>query len=197
MTENHRDPDLVRGLDRRQLLKAGVWAAPVLVLTTAVPASAASVTPTDVILRFTHAYAFYAWDAGHKTGLTVTTKVEADSQMGTSTTSVTLVFTVEALGLSTTAAPSIATGGPAWTSTGPAVANGSSLVFTFLWAGNIPAFGNTGEIRFTLAGDANSLDGVVNKGWTALATSPGATSATASGSTLRATDPGEPLPPTP
>lgn len=81
-------------IHRRQLLKIGAWAAPVIVLATALPAAAAS---GDVIdLRFTTSSLFYTWGTTASTGIggtfTITPAQTAGS--GSTVTSMTLVVAV-------------------------------------------------------------------------------------------------------
>src|SRR4051812_910081 len=62
------------GMDRRQLLRAGAWAAPVIVLATASPASAASTDPYELVLDGTN-FNFGWSSSGQRTGIVGSTQV--------------------------------------------------------------------------------------------------------------------------
>ena len=61
---NQSAPESGKSVDRRTLLKAGAWAAPVLVLTTAVPAMAASIEPVPAAQLTVSSY----WLSNQTTG---------------------------------------------------------------------------------------------------------------------------------
>src|SRR4051812_20228255 len=64
-----------RGIDRRQLLRSGVWAAPVLLLATPAPASAASAGPFT--LRLLGPEMFFSWnESGQRTAVRGTASVD-------------------------------------------------------------------------------------------------------------------------
>jgi hypothetical protein len=155
-----------------------------------VPAQAVSGSP-NVTLEFTHLSAWYVWTGGDKTGMAMTTGVQARGDLGASTGDVTVVIMTDASGLST-AAPVILTGA-AWT-TGPGVIDGANIVFTFVWSGTLDVNSNTGELRFSLSGVDTELNDTPAKVVSGVATSAGATGASISTTALRFTSRSETLP---
>jgi hypothetical protein len=157
-----------RTLDRRQLLKAGAWAAPVLVLATAAPAAAASTDPADAggaapaqpgvdIAVYTFAQDNYdvIWDGPTQSNRIVAMKGQAaftNLDATRAITSLTLTLTVPALGMTEGRLPEV-TSGAGWRAVS-AVRTGSNMIYTFLFTGNVVGKDTTSPLlQYRLAAD--------------------------------------------
>lgn len=170
------------GIDRRQLLTAGVWAAPVIVLATAAPAAAASPLPSSLVFND-----LGAWIVPGPSGTVLgqidgTTSVRVEYAQGAEhVTSMTVVITVSAIeGLvATTPTVKPSSSGGTWEGVS-GVVSGESTVYTFTWVGELtPSQGQT-QLDFTLPGDnASPTEVIRGKQLTAIVSAPNANSAAA------------------
>ena len=135
-----------RTLDRRQLLKAGAWAAPVLVLATAAPAAAAS-TPDpapaqpavdiDVYTFAQDNFETRSTDAGNLTlAMRGHTCFNVRWNATNPVTALTLTITTPAAGL--LEQTPIVESGDGWKAVS-AARQGASMTYTFVFAGNVAA----------------------------------------------------------
>jgi hypothetical protein len=180
------------GIDRRTVLKAGVWTAPAIVLATSTPAFAV-VSGEQGEIRFTNVTAWIEGTALDFQGIAGTTQFQATwSATAQVVTSATLTITVPSAGM-LVENPTVTVGGSQWTAAG-ASALGDDIVYTFLWAGSIDpeAPGISDELEFLLPGTGTVLDASFPKTITAVLTSPQATGDAGSG-TLAATNIGRAL----
>lgn len=161
MVETHLEPDGAGGLNRRQVLKAAAWAAPVIVLATAAPAAAASLPggpgdPQGPPLRFDNFDSFFTDDgAGHRNGVILDGEVSVtydNSGPGFTGYPVGNVTMTVALPTAWFSAASVVTyyenSGARWTQIGTGVVQGAVVRFSFLSVANLTTTGplNTGNL---------------------------------------------------
>ncbi|QWT23572.1 hypothetical protein KPL76_12815 [Subtercola sp. PAMC28395] len=169
------DSETGPSLQRRQLLKAGAWAVPVIAVAAASPAARAS--NNGIVLVFNHLAAWYLWTGGDKTGMGMSTSVQATGS-GTSTGDVTVTITTDSAGL-LPVAPIFESPSTGWSNVSQGI-NGTKIAFTFLWPGPLPLYASTIELRFALTGDGTKLNETPKKEVLALAQSAGAVDANTS-----------------
>lgn len=180
-------------VSRRALLKAGAWAAPVIVIAAAAPRAAASNDATGVI-EFTNVAHYWDWTTGI-TGLTVETQVKFSSGTGT-IDNLTVVLQIEnndgqyLVG----GVPAIVAGEPEWSAagTGSAVTVGDEtwISYTFLWAADstlLQPTELTSLLRATVPLSAPLPSAPPGSPWSIVATAPGTTIPPASQSGTGAT----------
>lgn len=180
-----------RTLDRRQLLRAGAWAAPVLVLATASPAMAnatsgtAIPTTSNLNLEFSN---FSVWKATSGVKLkeapwyyAAFDGIEGNTQVGFNyidpavvVTTIYLEISVPKQGMSTTKATVHDKSRAGWVAEQPATTD-TSIIYKFTWTGTL--LSNTGDryaqLYFTLPGDHSNVTTVgLPKSLTVLTTSP-------------------------
>lgn len=138
------------GLTRRQVVTAGAWSAPVVLLATAIPAAAAS---PDAQIAFTDAEGWYEYDAQGKIAIRGHFGVQAAYLApNIDITGITVVLTIDALGL--TGAGEIV-GSPGW-AIGPAPISNGKYVYTVTYGPTLSttAVGST-SLDFRLFGNAD------------------------------------------
>ena len=144
-------------LDRRQLLRAGAWAAPVVLIAAATPAAAASVTVAQ--LGFTYFEASYVWGYNPDVflGIRGSTSVSytVNSGPAPALTSVTLTLRVRSQGMLAqppTASTVVDEKPGVWTA-GAGSVNGGIATYLFTWAGELSANKDTANLVFSLPGN--------------------------------------------
>ncbi|KQP69579.1 hypothetical protein ASF40_17115 [Microbacterium sp. Leaf288] len=166
------------GLDRRKLLKIGVWAAPVVVLATAAPAAASSPSTTPVqSLDVTASDVHYTNDGAKFTGAAGSIAIQLVQSDGpaTNATGVTVTLTINSASLQNAAPTNLSAG---WTSAAP-IASGANYVYTFSYpTGLTPDAQRT--LDFTLPG-LTEFSATIGRSWRAV------TSATVTGGTVAST----------
>ena len=158
--------DKPAGIDRRQLLRAGAWAAPALILATAAPAAAAQsgTGPTTITVSNPNAWmvAVYQGNSAKSAGAQGTLQIE--KQWAPSATSVgpfTIVITVPRNRGFDAATPTVRSGSaPGWTAVS-GVVSGLSVVYTFLNSQVV----NTGDyvqlaLNYALPGDGKNMNSI-------------------------------------
>lgn len=177
MNEQHTPVPARRGIDRRSVVRAGVWTVPVVTLATAAPAFAASNAKGE--LKFDTFNVFPTDFSGGDP-----TKLESQIQVqnkfvsgGPTVTSLTVLVTYPD-SRTNGAAPSIVSG-PGWTF-GSAMKSGSNWVYSFVWTGTLAPSASTPPMDYKVP-LTDSSKGEVDL--TAIASATNATSATAAAST--------------
>lgn len=143
------------GLSRRQLLRAGVWAAPALVLATAAPAAAAS-APTKVPARmytFSQNCISEVWDGKANVVTAFFGAVNFQPGGPATVTGATLTLTLDKKGLEET--KPIVVSGAGWVAA-TAAAHGNSMVYTFVWAGATSAYTDSPTLQYKLIADGKT-----------------------------------------
>lgn len=145
------------GLNRRQLLRAGAWAAPALVLATAAPAAAAS-TPTGVpvsMYTFSQNGITQVWsNQGNANVVTAFLgAVNFQPSGSVAVTAATLTLTMDKKGL--VATKPIVVSGAGWVA-GSATISGNSMVYTFVWAGKTLPYTNSPTLQYRLVADGQT-----------------------------------------
>lgn len=142
-----------RGIDRRQLLKAGAWAAPVLLVTVAAPAASAS-NEQGAQLIFENFTPYFSDDgAGHRTGITVNTGVRVGydnsgpGYTGFDVGNVSLRIELPAAWFTTASTVTILAG--AWTQMGTPSVSGDVVRFVFTSGQHLTTTGplSTGNVQ--------------------------------------------------
>lgn len=166
-------------IDRRTLLKAGAWAAPVIVLSTAAPAAAASGTATGK-LDFTNVSYYWAYGPGGVVGLTANTTVGfKHGGTGTITSILLMVQINNANGTYLVGGkPAILLGAPGWTvsQVGTTIVDRHRvpwIQYGFLWTGTLVPIGYTAllEATFPLA-EAHPNGPPAGSKWLVIASAP-------------------------
>jgi len=154
----------VRGLDRRQLLRAGAWATPVVLIAAATPAASASPIPA-VPIEIPWAGVHFRWEDPDTTGVpsrlqvvtTVQVSARGETPPGRDVTQLMLSLRMEGTdGFSDAllAAVPVFVSTPSFPWTHLATtANGAIITFDFLWTGTLNTAGvyDTGTIDFYLS----------------------------------------------
>lgn len=177
----HVPEDAQAGVGRRQLLKAGAWAAPVVVLAAAVPAASASPQGQGQI-GFTNITGWIVTAGPNLTAIAGTTQFQAAwSDDAKTITSATVVITLPAAGM-VAAAPTVVAGNSEWTA-GTGTISGADAVYEFVWGGSIdPSIpGISTPLEFTLPATGTVADAGFPKTAIAVLTSPQASGDTESG----------------
>lgn len=140
-----------RRTGRRQVLRAGAWAAPAVTIAAAAPAYAASVSH----LKFNN-FTVYgtAYVNGHPTGLEAQLAVQHVYAAGAPTPN-TVVVTVSYPDTRVNGAAPTAVTGSGWTFT-TASHTGGSWVYTFTYAGPVAPGGSTSPLSYRVALSNNS-----------------------------------------
>lgn len=183
-------------LDRRQLLKAGAWAAPVIVLATAAPAAAntsGNTTPTSGAKATVHMYNFSQqgitthWSAAKNANVVDALKgqltFQSDWSSSVAVTSATVTLTVtSATGLLEQKA--VVADNPNWKSTSVSKvtdATGSAMIYVFTFVGSVSAQQTCPPLIYSLLADGQSTGAEIGlKQATGVFSSPQASSTTAS-----------------
>jgi hypothetical protein len=147
------------GVSRRQLVKAGVWAAPAVAMAVATPAASASGT---LALTISGASLAYAWGSGTLNGIDGSLTVTNQTNTGTGGTveGISVVVSVDATGVALTAPADVT---PNWTASTGTVSDGKAS-FTFTFAGTL-ASNQSQALIFTLG--SNGLTSTTDRAWTA------------------------------
>lgn len=146
-------------VSRRTLLKAGAWSVPVVALAVAAPAKAASGEEAIVdAYTFSQSGVETFYD-GAKGGNVVTAfngsatfSVTWDSPV--SVNSATLMISVPAAGIDLQKSPTFS--GTGWTYAGQS-SSGGTVVYTFVFGGEVPKSGTSPTLTYTLPGDRTTL----------------------------------------
>ncbi|WP_426323938.1 hypothetical protein [Microbacterium sp. E-13] len=170
--ESADDARAKRGVSRRQLVKAGAWAAPAIVMTTAAPAHAASgpAPVAELQLGFESPSLFYAWGANSADGIGGKLKVTLAATTGAgSSGAITVQVALDAAGLST-AAPTVS--GAGWSSSAGEAgsgANAGKTIYTFTYAPGLTAPQTSSELAFVIAKAATGFTPTTSRPWSATA----------------------------
>ncbi len=166
------------GMDRRKLLKMGIWAAPVVVLATATPAAASSPSTTPVQnLNVTASGVSYINDGSKFTGIAGSVAIKLQQSAGplTSAEGITVTLTIDSASLQKTAPTNLSAG---WSSA-PPVESGTNFIYTFSHPTALaPEAAST--LDFTMPGVAG-FSATVGRAWQA------STSATVTGGSVDGT----------
>lgn len=157
--------DKPAGIDRRQLLRAGAWAAPALILATAAPAAAAqSVTPvssTPLSVGTPTAWMVTSHQGGSAKSAGLQGFLQIEKQWAQNATTVgpfTIVITVPKNNGFTAATPTVRGGAPGWSAVS-GVVSGANIVYTFL---NSQVITNNGywqlQLEYALPGDNKNIN---------------------------------------
>ncbi|WP_394554469.1 hypothetical protein ACDF64_07405 [Agromyces sp. MMS24-JH15] len=171
--------DAAATIDRRTLLKAGAWTAPVLVLATATPAAAASGTASGALTFTNLTYDWVSGDGGSFVGLRANTNVGFYTNPVGTVSAVVLVIEIENAdgifqvgGVPVLDPQSV----PGWAATGGGVAIDVGGVpwirYTFTWTGALTPFNATGLLLATVPLSSPQTPPVRAHAWTAVATAP-------------------------
>lgn len=160
-------------VSRRTVLRAGAWAAPVIVLAAGVPAASASLNKE---LWFTNFSLWYDWNSsGQRTAIAGNTTVGLRGDPTAITTLVTVVITVPAAGMSETA--TIDDPLTNWVFVEAALSEDSqSMTYTFTWTGTLLPDKFTSMLCFHLQASGTLPPG--SRTWSAVGIADGATNAT-------------------
>ncbi len=188
--ESADDARAKRGVSRRQLVKAGAWAAPAIVMTTAAPAHAASgpAPVAELQLGFEAASLFYAWGANSADGIGGKLKVTLAATTGAgSSGAVTVQVALDATGLST-AAPTVS--GAGWSSSAGEAgtgANAGKTLYTFTYAPGLTAPQTSSELSFVIAKAATGFTPATSRPWSATAVATSTATTTIKGASTLST----------
>jgi hypothetical protein len=178
MNEQHTPVPARRGIDRRSVVRAGVWTVPVVTLATAAPAFAVSVTKGK--LQFDTFNIFGAnYDSKGKP-TTVQSQIQVQNvyaPSGPTLTTVTVLVTYPN-GRVDGAAPQAVTG-TGWTF-GSATNGGGDWIYSFVWTGSLPSSHSTPPLSYKVPLKNNSSGNIAIS---AIASATGVQSASASAST--------------
>jgi hypothetical protein len=126
------------GMDRRDLIKAGLWAAPVLLLATATPAAAAASTPRSY-LQFIGPWSWHPGDGAGYFGVNVQLQGEFGAQPNPVSNVIITLSVPESAGSGGTA--EVALGDESWiAAAGGAPSGAGPYVYTFTYIGSIPLY---------------------------------------------------------
>jgi hypothetical protein len=133
-----------RQIDRRALVRAGVWAVPVVTLATAAPAMAAvsGQTTGSLLLNSLNLYGADYDGKGKATTVESQTSVQNVWTTAGPTLTVVTLFVTYQDGKVDGQAPSLVSG-TGWSFAGPAVKSSGRWQYTFLWTGTLVPSGST------------------------------------------------------
>jgi hypothetical protein len=177
MTEQHTQVQARRGVDRRSVVRAGVWTVPAVTLATAAPALAASVTKGK--LKFDNFTVFGADYNSKGKPTTIQTLLQVQNQyVAGAPTLTTVTVTVKyPAGRVTGAAPTHLSGS-GWGFAGASIVSGA-WVYTFTWSGSLAPSHSTSTLNYRVARTDTTNETVT---LSAIAMATAVSSATASGS---------------
>lgn len=159
-------------LGRRQLLKAGAWGAPALVMTAAAPAASAS-HPDGPQLKFENFGPYLDQDQGQYVGVILNGRVFVDYAAPSQPVgNVTVTISLPAALFSTTSTVTFLSGsGSNWAKVGSGVLQGSVVTFTFISALNLTTTGpsDTGTYNVSFSSIEILAPGTIAVGGIALA----------------------------
>ncbi|HYP73168.1 MAG TPA: hypothetical protein VEP72_03710 [Microbacterium sp.] len=146
-----------RTLNRRQLIRAGAWAAPVIVLATAAPAAAVSPDKATVhMYNFSQNGKTVHWSASQNANVVDALKgsvsFKSDASSAQTVTSATLTVTVIGAAGLRVEKPVITAGASNW-SVVSSTKSGDSMVYVFLFAGSVAAGATSPTLSYTLLAD--------------------------------------------
>jgi hypothetical protein len=148
-------PSEKSGMNRRDLMRAGAWAAPAVLIAAATPQASAS---GDATLAFNNATVWIASESGTPVGISGTTSFRVDySPTANTVTSAALILTMNATGMLLTP---VATSGAGWVGPESGVLDGNgSISYTFAWAGSLDPdnAGSSSPLNFTIPCDATAI----------------------------------------
>jgi hypothetical protein len=180
MNEQHTPARSRRGIDRRSVVRAGVWTVPVVTLATAAPAFAAVSVPTKGKLQFDTLNLFGADynDKGKPTSLQSQVQVQNVYTAGGPTLTSLTVFVTYSNGRVDGDAPQAVTG-TGWTFGSVTKTNGG-WIYSFVWTGSLTTSQSTPPLSYKVPMKNNSSG---NADISAIASATGVQSATGSAST--------------
>lgn len=176
---NAPDTRARRHVDRRTIVRAGVWTVPVVTLAAAAPALAATSGTTQGALKF-DTLALYGSDYVGGKPTTLTTLVQVENTYdggGTPVTGLTVLVTYSNGRVDGAAPTSVS--GSGWTF-GSASKSGGSWIYSFVWTGSLAVYASTPQLTYTVP-MKNSSSG--NADITAIASAAGVASASGAAST--------------
>jgi hypothetical protein len=179
MSEQSTPVQTRRGVDRRAVVRAGVWTVPAVTLATAAPAFAATSLTTGT-LRFNFLNIFgAAYDSKGKP-----TQAESQTQLQNvwaahAPTLTTIIMTVTYSGGRVDGSAPTLVSGTGWSFSGPATKSGGSWIYSFVWTGSLTPASSTPLLTWRVP-LKNSPSG--NISITAHATATGVTAADAAAS---------------
>ncbi|WP_243075672.1 hypothetical protein [Microbacterium sp. SS28] len=167
-------------IDRRTLLRAGAWAAPVIVIAATAPAAAASNATASGELTFTNLSYYWSYgDGGLITGLTANTTVGFAPGGSGTIDSITLVISIENADdqYLVGGVPVLRQGGPRWNAAGGGVTvdvGGVAWIrYTFLCTGPVTPGTFTPLLEATVPLTVGHPSAPPVSPWTAIASAPG------------------------
>lgn len=179
-------------MDRRTLLRATVWAAPVVLIAAPAPAMAASAVG-DAVINLSGGF-WVTVSAGQLQSIDGTAKFQSlFSNTANNVTSATLTITLPAAGM-VAAAPTVTSGASQWAGASGSLV-GTDMVYTIAWFGDVDPSGPEGstQVAFSLPGQGNVADAGFPKGFVASITSPQAMTDTKSGTINTSNDADHPI----
>ncbi|GAA5035524.1 hypothetical protein ACFQRL_00910 [Microbacterium fluvii] len=139
-------------LSRRQLIQAGVWAAPVLVLATAAPAAAASQAPTAPSIPWEFASSTVSWLYGsnqYPAGVTSTASVRVSAAAQASLGGITLNAVYQTSQIGSTPPNPTSLSGTGWSFVSKSV-GASTVTYSFLYAPTVAVGATTNTLSYQL-----------------------------------------------
>ncbi len=180
MSEQHPPVQTRRGVDRRAVVRAGVWTVPAVTLATAAPALAATSVSTGTLkFNFLNLYGA-AYDNKGKP-----TKAESQTSLQNvwaahAPTLTSIIMTVTYSGSRVDGTAPTIISGTGWSFSGPATKSGGDWLYTFVWTGSLTPSSSTPLLTWRVP-LKNSSSG--NMSITAHATAASVTAADAAAST--------------
>jgi hypothetical protein len=180
MNEQHTPVPARRGIDRRSVVRAGVWTVPVVTLATAAPAFAAVSGATKGTLQFDTLNLFGADydDKGKPTSLQSQVQVQNVYTAGGPTLTNLSLFVTYSDARVDGDAPQAVTG-TGWTFGSVTKTNGG-WIYSFVWVGSLATSQSTPQLSYKVTMKNNSSG---NADISAIASATGVQSATGSAST--------------
>ncbi|KQQ05471.1 MULTISPECIES: hypothetical protein [unclassified Rathayibacter] len=152
--------------DRRSIVRAALWSAPVIAIAFATPAAAASAAPTSPATRATSTIVFDTWQnnahwdgSGHRTGLDTRIQVQNRYWTGSDFAAVsapvtTLSVRVRYPASARVGARPVALAGDGWSWTAATADLKGAVEYVFTWSGGaLAASRSTPELTYTLNAD--------------------------------------------
>jgi signal peptidase I len=156
-------------------------------MATAPPTPTPTATPTPPSatgkLLFNNLSYYWAYGTGGVVGLSANTSVQFSEGTGT-ITKITFVTTIDNTGglYLVGGMPVLDPSSTNWAADGPGKANGTDIVYTFIWTGALAPYGTTSTLVATVPlSTVHPTPPAGSRHWTAVASAPGVTSATGSG----------------
>jgi hypothetical protein len=143
MSEQHTPVQARRGVDRRAVVRAGVWTVPAVTLATAAPALAAtSVTTGGLRFNFLSLYGAAYDPKGKARQAESQTSIQNQWAAGAPTVT-SIIMTVTYSDSRVTGTPPTLVSGTGWSFSGPPKRSGGDWLYTFVWVGSLAPSAST------------------------------------------------------